>query len=224
MGRLSPLLNRLHFLRPHWPTFIGLLPWLLALLAWSDYRDSQQTTFVTNDLIYSRLTDILQELPDAGAARMNVINTRHYWGLADRIHDLTFTITHTVNNESRLPRITWNNEPGIPLSRWQPYISDLLRQQCSILYRHAENATPEINQRFDEFGLWGYIVCPVMDSDYHLLGAVFVNWPAGSGPTDAEHIDYAAKVVRRAANRIALYLQLQRAEENLWWRSWWRRD
>ena len=159
--------------------------------------------FVVADKLIDQLLEfLLQQSTKAARARLEVIHNG-VTGL-NGAGLLRYDVTNSVAAAGRSIGTLVTNRP---LAEWSDILPPLLGGQC-IVKRTEALRSPAVRGRFEEMATDTILVCPAVDVQGKLLGAVFVLWDVGDEPPNGHELKNLTAMGERVAAQIAAVLNL----------------
>lgn len=148
-------------------------------------------------LINDILTDILKQSPTAARVRLGVLHNGAV-GL-NGVSLFRYDITNSRAREGYAPGPITSNSP---LATWS-YVNAMLANEC--VADGPDKWTPQEKMVLAEMGVGFRLICPVIDQQAHLQGALYMTW--SNGPHDPpERIKVLSDYMRDRGRAIALVI------------------
>lgn len=152
---------------------------------------------VSNTAINGTMTSMLHDIPRLTLVRVSIL------------HNGTDSLTARpiFFADNLFAAAAPGYDPGqmqtnLPLSRWSDYLDTLRTGECA--YRDLNtNVSPTSAVRWKELHVTVSIICPLTNSQGHLMGAVFAAWSEGVVPPTKEEVPRMTEQVQQAAKAIA---------------------
>lgn len=157
----------------------------------------------TDRLIDQLLTTLLQHAPTVARVRLDVVHNgvTGVTGTALLRYDVTNAVAgagHSVG-----PLLT-----NQPLSDWNEFLPSLLAGKCQLL-SVSQGVNIAWRARLEALGTGTVLVCPVVDIQARILGALFLQWDVRDGAPAGEQLDSLMTYARSIGLQIASALDLR---------------
>lgn len=154
-------------------------------------------------VIHQHLVNILDRMPTAARVRLAVIHNG-VTGVTG-VGMLRFDVTHAAASPGRDSGAMVANQP---LSDWIDYLNTLLAGQCSFMTVAAIHSL-SARVRMEQLGMQAFLVCPTVDSQNMMLGALFVSWDRTDPLPDPGTLATMTADLRGTASQIAVALDMR---------------
>lgn len=136
-----------------------------------------------NNEINKYLDKLLTDVPDAIVTRVNLIHSVKFASTNQTPilrWDTIYARTNPEHKSGAGPLLR-----DQPLIAWSNYIEDLLAGHCRyMLTKNLNNDAP--HQSLYSMGVYSFDVCPIVDNNKKLLGAIFLSWEENRPPINPE--------------------------------------
>lgn len=148
------------------------------------------------------LVKLLEDIPDAIIVRVNLIHSLKYDVKDRQTSILRWDTVYAKAN----PNYKLGTGPLLhdqPLVAWTDYMDDLIAGKCKYLI--TKNLSQDASQEhLTSIGIYAFDVCPIIDTDKKLLGAIFLSWAENNLSTNPEE---KFPLIEEVAKKIAAALE-----------------
>lgn len=152
-----------------------------------------------DDLIKGIMNHVLSQTVTAARIRLAIIHNGEY-GLAGATL-MRYDVTHSVAREGFTAGPITSNSP---LSNWS-YLNEMLKGQC--VNNGPSEWSPTERTIMFEMGADYRLICPVVDPDGRLQGALYMTWQNGNTHPPPDDIASLSSVMRTAGAQIAIAIE-----------------
>lgn len=152
---------------------------------------------VSNHAIEGIMTKMLAEIPRLTLVRVSVLHNG-----ADTLMARPLFYADNMYAAAIPGYETGDLQTNIPLSRWSDYLDTLRAGECA--YRDLDTKVrPASVVRWKELHIIASIICPLTNSQGHLMGAVFAAWHEGVQPPTKEELPRMTEQIQQSAKAVA---------------------
>ena len=161
-------------------------------------------TAQTDKLINQLLQTLLDRIRNAARVRLDVVHNgiTGVTGTALLRYDVTNAVATPGHSVGPL-------SINQPLSDWNDFLADLLAGKCRLSTVADSGGSLAFRVRLEGLGAGTFLVCPVIDVQARMLGAVFVNWDANDEPPAGAALLKLMDDAKSISNQIASALDLR---------------
>ena len=157
----------------------------------------------SDKLINQLLQSLLDRARNAARVRLDVVHNG-ITGITGTAL-LRYDVTNAVAAPGRsIGSLTANQ----PLSDWNDFLADLLAGKCRLASVADTGSSLALRMRLEALGTGIFLVCPVIDVQARMLGAVLVSWDTNDEPPGGAVLlslmDYAKNISGQIASALDL--------------------
>jgi hypothetical protein len=162
-----------------------------------------QQTAQTDKLINQLLQTLLDRTRNAARVRLDVVHNgiTGVTGTALLRYDVTNSVSAPGHSIGPL-------SINQPLSDWNDFLADLLAGKCRLSAATDNGGALAFRTRLEALGIGTFLVCPVIDVQARMLGAVLVSWDVNEEPPGGAALlalmDYAKNISSQIASALDL--------------------